>query len=157
MVEGMRLAMGQIDAVLEDLSSFAAGRGTELQLIGENQARVSRVVRGTATRVWQAMTEPELLRRWQLDPDGWSMPVCEYGSRVGQDLRTEWRDDESGESFGFAGVVLEAASPYRLVTTERMISPQDPDGEQSPETRNELTLTPVENGTIVSFLSLIHI
>lgn len=152
MVEGMSAAMGQIDAVLADLASFAAGRETELQLIGDAQARVSRVVRGPAERVWQAMTSPELLARWQLGPEGWSMPVCEYGAEVGDALRTEWQNDESGERFGFAGVVVESAAPLRLVSTERMISPQDPDGAESPETLNELTLTPVEGGTLVSYL-----
>lgn len=46
----------------------------------------------------------------------------------------------------------ESAEPYRLVTTERMVSPQDPDGEESPETLNELSFTPVEGGTLVSYL-----
>lgn len=151
-VEGMRAAMGQIDAVVEDLASFAAGRGTEVQLIGENQARVSRVIRGTVDQVWRAHTDPALLQRWQLGPDGWSMPVCEYGAEPGQTLRTEWQDDASGERFGFAGVVVEAAAPHRLVTTERMISPQDPDGAESPETLNEMTLTPCEGGTLLAYV-----
>ncbi|QBE48661.1 SRPBCC family protein [Leucobacter triazinivorans] len=152
MVEGLRAAMGQIDAVLEDLESFAAGRGTELQLIGQNQARVSRVIRGTVEQVWRAHTDPALLRRWQLGPDGWSMPVCEYGAEVGQPLRTEWQSDETGDRFGFAGVVVEAAAPRRLVTTERMVSPQDPEGAQSAETLNEMTLAPVEGGTLLAYL-----
>lgn len=152
MMEGMSAAMGQIDAVLEDLESFAAGRGTELQRIGDTQARVSRVIRGTVDQVWRAHTDPELLSRWQLGPDGWSMPVCEFGAEPGQALRTEWQNDESGDRFGFVGVVVEAAAPRRLVTTERMVSPQDPDGAQSPETLNEMTLTPVEGGTLLAYL-----
>lgn len=151
-IEGMRAAMGQIDAVLEDLTSFAAGRGTELQLIGDTQARVSRVIRGTVDQVWRAHTDPELLRRWQLGPDGWSMPVCEFGATPGQALRTEWQNDESGERFGFAGVVVDAAPPHRLVTTERMVSPQDPDGAQSPETLNEMTLTPTAEGVLLAYV-----
>jgi len=152
MMEGMSAAMGQIDAVLEDLESFAAGRGTELQLIGETRARVSRVIRGTVDQVWRAHTDPELLRRWQLGPDGWSMPVCEFGAEPGQSLRTEWQNDETGDRFGFAGVVVEAAPPHRLVTTERMVSPQDPEGAGSAETLNEMTLTPVEGGTLLAYL-----
>jgi uncharacterized protein YndB with AHSA1/START domain len=152
MMEGMSAAMGQIDAVLEDLESFAAGRGTELQLIGETRARVSRVIRGTVDQVWRAHTDPELLRRWQLGPDGWSMPVCEFGAEPGQSLRTEWQNDETGDRFGLAGVVVEAAPPHRLVTTERMVSPQDPDGAGSAETLNEMTLTPVEGGTLLAYL-----
>lgn len=152
MVEGLSAAMGQIDEVLEDLASFAAGRDTELQRIGETRARVSRVVRGDVEQVWQAITDPALLRRWQLGPDGWSMPVCEYGDEIGQPLRTEWEDEESGERFGFVGEVLDAARPYRLVTTERMVSPQDPDGAASPQTLNELSLTPVEGGTLIVYV-----
>ncbi|MEJ6489659.1 SRPBCC family protein [Leucobacter sp. USCH14] len=152
MEEGMRAAMGQIDAVVEDLQSFAAGRATEVQLLGETRARVSRVIRGSVDEVWRAHTDPALLRRWQLGPDGWSMPVCEFGAAIGQSLRTEWQNDESGERFGFAGVVVESAEPHRLVTTERMISPQDPDGATSPETLNEMTLTPVEGGTLLAYV-----
>lgn len=152
MMEGMSAAMSQIDAVVEDLESFAAGRGTELQLIGETQARVSRVIRGTVDQVWRAHTDPELLRRWQLGPDGWSMPVCEFGSEPGRSLRTEWENGETGERFGFVGTVVGSAPPRRLVTTERMVSPQDPDGAESPETLNEMTLTPVESGTLLAYL-----
>ncbi|UOR01013.1 SRPBCC domain-containing protein [Leucobacter allii] len=152
MVEGMRAAMGQIDGVLAELRDFAADRATQVQLIGESQARVSRVIRGSAEQVWRAHTDPELLRRWQLGPAGWSMPVCVYGAEPGQELRTEWQNDETGERFGFAGVVVEAEAPHRLVSTERMISPQDPEGAESPETLNELTLTPVADGTLLAYL-----
>ncbi|PRI10029.1 SRPBCC family protein [Leucobacter massiliensis] len=152
MMEGMRAAMGQIDAVLADLSSFAAGAGTETQLIGETQARVSRVVRGALPEVWRAFTEEALLRRWQLGPDGWEMTVCETGAEPGTALRSEWRNLESGESFGFVGSVVSAAPPQRLVSTERMVSPSDPDGASRPETLNELTLTASEGGTLVAYL-----
>ncbi|WP_053387912.1 SRPBCC family protein [Leucobacter japonicus] len=152
MEEGMRAAMGQIDEVVEDLQSFAAGRATEVQLLGDAQARVSRIIRGTVEQVWQAHTDPSLLQRWQLGPDGWSMPVCEFGAEVGAQLRTEWQNDDSGERFGFAGVVVESAAPHRLVTTERMISPADPDGTSSAETLNEMTLTPVDGGTLLAYV-----
>jgi uncharacterized protein YndB with AHSA1/START domain len=80
------------------------------------------------------------------------MPVCEVGAVPGQSMRTEWQNDESGERFGFAGVVVEAAPPSRLVTTERMVSPADPEGASSPETLNELSFTPVEGGTLATYL-----
>lgn len=151
-VEGMRAAMGQIDAVVADLASFAAGLPTQLQLIGETQARTSRVVRGTPEQVWRAHHEAELLQRWMLGPDGWEMPVCEVASEPGQRYRYEWRNVESGESFGFVGEFLEGERPVRAVTTEAMISPADPEGAASPVTRNELTLTPVQGGTLLSLV-----
>ena len=151
-VEGMREAMGQMDDVLADLASFAAGNDTEVQLIDDTQARVARVVRGSVPQLWQAFTDEALLRRWQLGPDGWEMTVCEVGAVPGAAMHTEWRHVESGESFGFVGVVVEAAPPHRLVTTERMVSPADPEGAASAETLNELTFTPVAGGTLASYL-----
>ena len=152
MVEGTRAAMSQIDAVLEDLETFAHDLPTASQLLGDRQVRVARVVRGSADQLWRAHTDPDLLRRWQLGPDGWSMPVCEYGAEVGDRLRTEWQNDESGERFGFVGEVVESQAPSRLVTTERMVSPADPEGADSPESLNEMTLTPVEDGTLLTYV-----
>lgn len=152
MVEGTKAAMSQIDDVLADLASFAAGRAAELQLVGENQARVARVVRGSVDQVWAAHTEAEILQQWQLGPDGWSMPVCITGTNVGDTYRSEWQNDETGERFGFTGEVTEISAPNRLVTTETMISPDNAEGAGNPETLNELTLTPVEGGTLVSYL-----
>ena len=57
MEEGMASAMGQIDHVLADLESFAAGRGTEQQILSDTQVRLSRIVRGNvqlATKLRQA-------------------------------------------------------------------------------------------------------
>lgn len=152
MVEGLRSAMSQIDAVVEDSDLFAADRGTDMQLIGDNQARTSRIVRGTQEEVWQAHHDPDLLRRWQLGPDGWAMPICEVGAEVGQRHRTGWEETASGEQFGFTGVVKEFSPPYRSVTTESMWTPDDPDAANSAVTLNELTLTPVDGGTLVSLL-----
>ncbi|MDF1487979.1 SRPBCC family protein [Tessaracoccus caeni] len=146
MVEGTRLAMGQIDEVLADLASFAAGIGTQVQLLGENQARISRVIRGSVDQVWRAHHEPELLKRWQLGPDGWSMPVCEVGLAVGETYRYEWENDETGDRFGFSGVVKEINPPVRAVTTEAMI------GMDGPVVVNELNLTPVEGGTLLTMV-----
>jgi uncharacterized protein YndB with AHSA1/START domain len=70
MMEGMRSAMGQIDAVLADLHSFASTRITEAQLLSDTQARVSRVIRGSVDQVWRAHQEPALLKRWLLGHAG---------------------------------------------------------------------------------------
>src|SRR5690606_31528998 len=110
MEEGMRAAMGQIDAVLEDLAAFAAGNGTELQLIGDAQARASRIIRGSVGEVWRAHHDPDLLRRWQLGPDGWTMPVCEVSTEVGGRNRFGWANLEGELQFGFLGEVKEISA-----------------------------------------------
>lgn len=146
MEEGMREAMGQMDEVLADLTSFAAGQGTTTQLLSDTRARISRVVRGSVDQVWRAHHEPSLLRRWLLGPDGWTMPVCEVATEVGDTYRYEWEpvDGTEGERFGFEGDLLESAPPYRSVTVERMI------GVPGQGIHNELTLTPVAAGTLLA-------
>lgn len=146
MEEGTRLAMAQIDDVLADLASFAASLPAEAHVLSDTQVRVARVIRGTVDQVWRAHNDPELMRRWLLGPDGWSMPVCEIATVVGQSYRYEWEQDESGDSFGFTGELVESQPPHRAVTTEAMI------GADFPATLNELTLTPVDGGTLLSLL-----
>jgi uncharacterized protein YndB with AHSA1/START domain len=146
MEEGLRAAMGQMDTVLADLSAFATGDGTVSQILSDTQARISRVIRGPIEKVWQAHHDPELMRRWMLGPDGWTMPVCDVATTVGEKYRYEWEpiDETEGERFGFEGELLESAPPYRAVTTERMI------GMPGEGTLNELTLTPVTDGTLLA-------
>lgn len=146
MMEGMRSAMSQIDAVLTDLASFAADRVTEAQLLNDTQARISRVIRGSADHVWRAHHDPALMQRWLLGPDGWTMPVCHVAANVGDHYRYEWESADGHQRFGFEGELLESTAPYREVTSERMI------GTEGPSTRNELTLTPVDHGTLLTLL-----
>lgn len=146
MVEGATAAAGQIDEVLEDLSSFASGKNVETTLIGDNRAMFRRVVRGSPDQIWRAHHDAELLQRWLLGPEGWTMPVCHTAHEVGDSYRYEWESVDGGRHFGFEGELLESSPPHRSVTTERMI---DTDG---PSTTNEMSLAPVAGGTLLSIL-----
>jgi len=146
MLEGTREAMAQIDQVLADLASFAAERAAQAQILSDTQVRVARVIRGTVEQVWRAHTDAALMKRWLLGPDGWSMPVCEIATAVGDSYRYEWQRDGGDERFGFTGELLESEEPYRAVTTEAMI------GMDFPATLNEMTLTEVEGGTLLSLV-----
>jgi uncharacterized protein YndB with AHSA1/START domain len=150
MEEGLRFAMGQMDAVLADLRSFATDMPAAAQILGDATVRVSRVIRGTVEQVWAAHHDPDLLSRWLLGPEGWSMPVCEVATEVGQTYRYVWREDSTGRSFTSTGELLEAAPAYRAVTTERMSGDGIP--EDVPGTVNQLTLTPVEGGTLLAMV-----
>ncbi|MCB9687806.1 MAG: SRPBCC domain-containing protein [Alphaproteobacteria bacterium] len=141
MVEGLTQALSQMDAVLADLRDHSKSWPAELELLDDTHVRVRRDVRGSLQQVWRAHHEADLVKRWMLGPDGWSMPVCEVATEVGQTYRYEWTQD-SGEqaSFGFTGELLESEPPRRAVTTERMI------GMDGPGTQNELVLTPLPGG-----------
>ncbi len=68
--------------------------------------------------VFDAFTNPELVRRWLLGPSGWSMPVCEIDLRVGGAYRYVWRK-EGVKDMGMGGAFREIEAPSRLVATEK--------------------------------------
>ena len=77
---------------------------------------MTRVFDAPRDLVFEAMTRPELLRRWLLGPEGWTMPVCEVDLRVGGAYRYVW---EKGDTrMGMGGVYQEIAAPERIVQTE---------------------------------------
>lgn len=146
MLEGTKEAMSQIDGVLADLAAFAADRAVDAQILSDTQVRVSRVIRGSVAQVWHAHNDADLMKRWLLGPDGWTMPVCEIAANVGDSYRYTWEPEGGGEGFGFTGELLESEAPHRAVTTEAMI------GTDYPATLNELTLTPVDGGTLLTLV-----
>ncbi len=90
----------------------------EVELPSDTQVRVRRDFKAPRTLVWQAHTDPKLIKRWMLGPPGWSMPVCEMDVRVGGNYRWRWRSDESGAEFGFHGDFREVDEPARMVHAE---------------------------------------
>ena len=145
-LEGTKQAMSQIDTVLADLVQFASDRVAEAQILSDTQVRVARVIRGTVDQVWRAHNEADLMQKWLLGPEGWTMPVCEIAAKVGDSYRYMWAPEGGGEGFGFTGELIESEPPHRAVTTEAMI------GTDYPATLNELTLTPVDGGTLLSLI-----
>ena len=69
--------------------------------------------------VFDAFTRPELVRRWLLGPDGWTMPVCEIDLKVGGRYRYVWRKESTGTEMGMGGVFREIVRPEKLVATEK--------------------------------------
>ncbi|GAA3067340.1 MULTISPECIES: SRPBCC family protein [Actinomycetes] len=146
MEEGTVSAMSQIEEVLDDAGDRTPSRPARSQLLNDTQVRVSRVVSGSLEDVSEAHRRPDLLQRWLLGPDGWTMPVCEVAEEPGDTYRYEWESEDGQQRFGFTGELLEAQPPHREVTSEQMI------GMDGPGTTNELTLTPVDGGTLLSLV-----
>ncbi len=146
MMDGMQSAMSQIDAVLADLKAFVASVPTQAQLLSDTQVRVSRVIRGGVHDVWRAHHDPALIQRWLTGPEGWTMPVCDVATNVGDRYRYEWEAADGSQRFGFEGELLELDAPHRDVSLEQMI------GTDGPAVRNEMTLTALNDGTLLSLL-----
>lgn len=86
---------------------------------------VTREFNAPRQRVFDAHTKPELIKRWLLGPDGWTMPVCEVDLRVGGKYRYVWRHPDKSE-MGMGGVYREIEAPERLVATEKFDEPWYP-------------------------------
>lgn len=142
MIEGTKSAMSQIDAVLADLTTLAADLPAHAQQLSDTAVRISRVIRGSVSDVWRAHHDADLLRRWQPGPDGWEMTECIPPAEAGTVYRFRW-ETTAGEACTISGEVRQSEPENRIVQSERM------DGIPS-ETIDEMTLTPVAGGTLVS-------
>lgn len=67
--------------------------------------------------VWEALTRPDLLKRWLGVFDGWTMPTCEIDLRVGGAYHYVWRGSD-GSRLGMHGLFREIVPPERIVYTE---------------------------------------
>lgn len=82
----------------------------------ERELVMTRVFNAPRQLVFDALTKPELLRRWY-GPVGWSMVVCEIDLRVDGAWRFVSRRPD-GKQIGQRGVYREIVAPERLVNTE---------------------------------------
>jgi uncharacterized protein YndB with AHSA1/START domain/effector-binding domain-containing protein len=86
---------------------------------GDREIEVERNFNAPRELVFDAFTKPELVRRWLLGPEGWTMPVCEIDLRIGGRYRYVWHKESTGERMGMGGVFREVVRPEKLVVTER--------------------------------------
>jgi uncharacterized protein YndB with AHSA1/START domain len=113
----------------------------DVLLPSDREIRVTRAFDAPRDLIWDCHTKPELVRRWMLGPDGWSMPVCDIDLRVGGRYRYVWRSDADGSEFGFRGQYREVVVPERIVHTEGL------DGVETGEGGDALcTLTLADEG-----------
>ncbi len=96
----------------------------------DREILITRVFDAPRNMVWDAMSKPELLKRWLFGPDGWSMVVCDDDLRVGGAFRWVWRGP-GGAEMAMRGVYREIVPPERVVRTESFEFGCDPQaGEQ---------------------------
>lgn len=84
----------------------------------DREVAISRVFNASRELVFDALTRPELLKRWLLGPDGWTMTVCELDPVVGGKYRYVWRKESDGTIMGMGGEFREIIRPTRMVATE---------------------------------------
>jgi uncharacterized protein YndB with AHSA1/START domain len=86
------------------------------QPVGERTARYTRFFATPRARVWEAMTEPALIRRWLWARDR-PLVVCEQDFRVGGTMRRVWEAPDGG-TIGVTGRYTRIEPPAVLVHTQ---------------------------------------
>jgi uncharacterized protein YndB with AHSA1/START domain len=84
----------------------------------DREIAMTRVFDAPRRLVFEALTKPELLKRWLGVFRGWELAVCEIDLRVGGSYRYEWRR-AGGPSMAMGGVYREIVPSERIVQTER--------------------------------------
>lgn len=85
---------------------------------GDREIIVTRIFDAPRKLVFDAYTRPELIKKWLLGPNGWSMPVCEVDLRPGGKYRYVWKKDDDGREMAMGGTYREVNPPERFVATE---------------------------------------
>jgi uncharacterized protein YndB with AHSA1/START domain len=104
-----------------------------LKTEGDRYVVVTRRFAAPPEMVYRAHTEPALVQKWLLGPEGWTMPVCINEARPGGKIRYEWSDGK-GRGFYLTGEYLEFVPYSNIVHVERMHLP-DPTPDNHIETR----------------------
>ena len=115
-----------------------------LKTEGDRFVVVTRRFTATPEQVYRAHTEPALIQKWLLGPDGWTMPVCICEARPGGRIRYEWANPAQG-GFYLTGEFVELEPFRRIVHVERMFLP-DP----TPDNHVETRFAPDGSGTVMT-------
>jgi uncharacterized protein YndB with AHSA1/START domain len=104
-----------------------------LKTEGDTHILVTRHFAAPPEAVFRAHTDPELIQKWLLGPEGWTMPVCISEPTPGGKIRYEWANGK-GQGFYLTGEYLQLEPYSRIVHVERMHL-SDPTPDNHVETR----------------------
>jgi len=96
---------------MQDTGTFKVTTPTEREIV------MTRDFNAPRAAIFEALTKPELVRRWLLGPPPWWMAECEIDLKAGGAFRYVWRRPE-GKDMGMRGVYREVTPPERIVNTE---------------------------------------
>src|SRR5437588_9346495 len=115
-----------------------------LKTEGDTHVIVTRRFVAPPEAVYRAHTDPKLIQKWLLGPEGWTMPVCINEARPGGKIRYEWTNGKGG-GFYLTGEFLELKPYNKIVHVDRLHLP-DP----TPDNPVETTSQPDGPSTLVT-------
>jgi uncharacterized protein YndB with AHSA1/START domain len=120
MMEGARLRAAAA-ATRKELTMTDA-RAMQITTPTAREVMMTRVFDAPRKQVFDAYTQPTLLRRWLGVFKGWTLAVCEIDLRAGGRCRYEWRGDD-GRAMGMTQLIEELEIPERIVANETFDDP----------------------------------
>jgi len=115
-----------------------------LKTEGDTHIVVTRHFAAPPEAVYRAHTDPKLIQKWLLGPEGWTMPVCISEARPGGKMHYEWTNGK-GAGFHLTGEYLELEPQSRIVHVERMFLP-----DRTPDNHVETRFEPDGGGTLMT-------
>jgi uncharacterized protein YndB with AHSA1/START domain len=115
-----------------------------LKIEADKHVVVTRRLAAPPEAVYRAHTDPKLIQKWMLGPEGWSMPVCICDARPAGKIRYEWANGK-GRGFHLTGEFIELEPFRRIVHVERMHLP-----ETTPDNHIETRFEPDGAGTLMT-------
>ncbi|MBB5345506.1 SRPBCC domain-containing protein [Tunturibacter empetritectus] len=114
-----------------------------LKIEGDTHVIVTRRFAAPPEALYRAHTDPELIQKWLLGPEGWTMPVCINDAKPGGKFRYEWTNGK-GAGFHITGEYLEVSPFSRIVHVERMFLP-----DRTPDNHVETTFERDGEGSLM--------
>ena len=87
------------------------------EVTSPTELRLERTFDAPRERVFDAWTNPEVLRRWWAAAPDWETPAAEVDLRAGGRYRLTMRDPEAGAEHTVGGEYVEVRRPDRLTYT----------------------------------------
>ena len=113
-----RLVAKPLEYATEWLNGYRNPGTLQLTTPTDREITFRRVFAAPRRRVFDAFTQPDLLRQWFFGAPGGSLAVCEVALKVGDSFRYVWRSP-SGSEIGMSGRCLEFVRPIRIIATEK--------------------------------------
>lgn len=88
----------------------------------DREIAMTRVFHAPRHLVFEAYTNPELVKQWLGVFGGWSLDVCEIDLRAGGKYRYVW-NNTNGSSMAMGGEYRKVARPDLIVATEKFDDP----------------------------------
>lgn len=115
-----------------------------LKTEGDTHIVVTRRFAASPQAVYRAHTDPAIIQKWLLGPEGWTMPVCLCDASPGGSFRYEWANGK-GQGFHITGEFIELEPWSRIVHVERMFLP-----DRTPDNHVETRFDADGDGTMMT-------